>query len=151
MDRDENQGPTGGVVAHLTIRDGKAAEAVAFYKQAFGAEEAMAPHMAEDGKRIMHAHLLVNGGHLMLNDDFPEYGTAATAPGSLTHRGGRGERREHDGPPRPLFLRVTLVLAHSPGEAPASRLRRGDAERRGDTGGGELLQLVPRHLHPDPP
>jgi PhnB protein len=44
----------------------------------------MNPHLAEDGKRIMHAHLLINGGHLMLNDDFPEYGGAASPPGSLT-------------------------------------------------------------------
>ena len=80
----ELQGPSGGITAHLTIRDGKAADAIAFYKAAFGATEAMPPHMAEDGKRIMHAHLSINGGSLMLNDDFPEYGGAATAPGSLT-------------------------------------------------------------------
>ena len=74
----------GGVVAHLTIRDGKAADAIRFYKAAFGAEEAMQPHLAEDGKRIMHSHLLINGGHLMLNDDFPEYSGGETPPGSLT-------------------------------------------------------------------
>ena len=84
MDQSENQGPTGGVTAHLTIRDNRAAEAVTFYKAAFGAEEAMAPHLADDGKRIMHAHLLVNGGHLMLNDDFPDYGGAASPPGNVT-------------------------------------------------------------------
>ena len=74
----------GGVVAHLTVRDGKAADAIAFYKAAFGATEAMAPHMADDGRRIMHAHLMINGGHLMLNDDFPEYGEAAGVPASVT-------------------------------------------------------------------
>ena len=84
MDRNEDQGPSGGITAHLTIRDGKAAEAIDFYTRAFDAEKAMDPFMADDGKRIMHAHLLVNGGHLMLNDDFPEYGGAATAPGSVT-------------------------------------------------------------------
>lgn len=84
MERNEDQGPAGGITAHLTIRDGKAAEAIEFYKTAFGAESAMDPFMADDGKRIMHAHLLINGGHLMLNDDFPEYGGAATAPGSVT-------------------------------------------------------------------
>lgn len=78
------QGPSGGVTAHLTIRDGRAAEAIHFYKNAFGAQSAMDPHMAEDGKRIMHAHLTLNGGHLMLNDDFPEYGGAAAPPGSVT-------------------------------------------------------------------
>ena len=84
MERNEDQGPSGGVTAHLTIRDNRAVEAVEFYKAAFGAEVAMPAHMADDGKRIMHAHLLVNGGHLMLNDDFPEYGGAATPPGSVT-------------------------------------------------------------------
>ena len=84
MERNEDQGPAGGVTAHLTIRGGKAADAIEFYKKAFGAETAMDPFMAEDGKRIMHAHLLLNGGHLMLNDDFPEYGQAEKEPGGLT-------------------------------------------------------------------
>ena len=79
-----NQGPTDGITPHLTIRDGKAIEAIDFYAAAFGAEPAMEPMKAEDGKRVMHAHLLLNGGHLLLNDDFPEYGGAATAPGSTT-------------------------------------------------------------------
>ena len=79
-----NQGPTDGITPHITIRDGKAIEAIDFYARAFGADKAMDPMMAEDGKRIMHAHLLLNGGHLLLNDDFPEYGGAATPPGSTT-------------------------------------------------------------------
>ena len=77
------QGPSGGVIAHLTIRDGKAADAVDFYSRAFGAEE-IGRHMADDGKRIMHAHLKINGGSLMLNDVFPEFLSApATPPGSM--------------------------------------------------------------------
>ena len=84
MERNEDQGPAGGITAHLTIRDNRAAEAIEYYKAAFGAETAMDPFMADDGKRIMHAHLLINGGHLMLNDDFPEYGGAAATPGSVT-------------------------------------------------------------------
>ncbi len=79
-----NQGPTDGITPHITIRDGKAIAAIDFYARAFGAENAMDPMEAEDGKRIMHAHLLLNGGHLLLNDDFPEYGAAATPPGSMT-------------------------------------------------------------------
>ena len=79
-----DQGPTDGITPHLTIRDGKAIEAIDFYGRAFGAELAMEPMKAEDGKRVMHAHLLLNGGHLLLNDDFPEYGGAATPPGSTT-------------------------------------------------------------------
>ena len=84
MERNEDQGPSGGITAHLTIRNNRAAEAVDFYKKAFGAESAMDPHMADDGKRIMHAHLKLNGGSLMLNDDFPEYGGAVSPPGSVT-------------------------------------------------------------------
>jgi PhnB protein len=78
------QGPAGGITAHLTIRDGKAADAIAFYTKAFGAEE-IGRHMADDGKRIMHAHLKLNGGSLMLNDDFPEFGHGqAAAPAGIT-------------------------------------------------------------------
>ena len=68
----ENQSPAGGVTAHLTIPAGRGSEAIEFYKKAFGAQEEMR-NLADDGKRLMHAHLKVNGGSLMLNDDFPEY------------------------------------------------------------------------------
>ena len=77
------QGPHGGVTAHLTIRDNRAADAIDFYTKAFGAEE-LGRHMADDVKRVMHSHLSLNCGSLMLNDDFPEYGGAASPPGSVT-------------------------------------------------------------------
>ena len=85
MDHDhEQQGPTGGVTPHLGIRDGKAAEAIDFYKAAFGAQEMMRMP-ADDGKRLMHAHLKINGASLMLADEFPEYGGAsAAAPEGVT-------------------------------------------------------------------
>jgi PhnB protein len=73
------QGPSGGITAHLTVRDNRAADAIAFYEKAFGAQE-IGRHLADDGKRIMHAHLKVNGGHLMLNDDFPEFGHGEAGP-----------------------------------------------------------------------
>ena len=77
------QGPTGGITAHLTIGGGKAEQAIAFYTKAFGAEE-IRRHMADDGQRIMHACLALNGGSLMLNDEFPEFMSApATPPGSV--------------------------------------------------------------------
>ena len=79
------QGPHGGVTAHLTIRDNRAGEAIDFYTKAFGAEE-LGRHMADDGKRIMHAHLKLNGGHLMLNDHFTEFGSPEGQPaGSTLH------------------------------------------------------------------
>lgn len=72
-----------GVVPHLTIRDNRAAEAIDFYARAFGATES-GRHMADDGKRVMHAHLDLNGGSLMLNDDFPEMmGGAAPPPAGV--------------------------------------------------------------------
>ncbi len=78
------QGPSSGVTPHLTIGNGKGEEAVAFYAAAFGATEQFR-HMADDGKRIMHCHLSLNGGSLMLNDDFPEFaGHSASPPASVT-------------------------------------------------------------------
>jgi PhnB protein len=81
----EDQGPTTGLTPHLTIRDGRAAEAIDFYTRAFGATERIRMP-ADDGKRLMHAHLTINGASLMLNDDFPEYrgGEAEGAPSGLT-------------------------------------------------------------------
>ena len=80
------QGPSTGLTPHLTIRDRRGAEAVAFYGRAFAAREAMPPMLAEDGERIMHAHLLLNGGSLMLADDWPEMcdGVASAPPASVT-------------------------------------------------------------------
>jgi PhnB protein len=84
MASNPEQGPVAGVTPHLTIRDGRAAEAIDFYKAAFGAEEKMRMP-AQDGKRLMHAHLVINGGSVMLNDDFPEYtGGPSPAPASVT-------------------------------------------------------------------
>lgn len=74
-----------GVTPYLTIGGGRANEAVDFYKRAFDAEE-LGRHPADDGKRLMHAHLSINGADLMLSDDFPEYhgGGAAPAPAGVT-------------------------------------------------------------------
>lgn len=61
-----------GVIPYVAV-DG-AAKAAAFYVSAFGAEEA-GPRMAhDDGVRMMHIQLLINGGSLMLSDPFPEFG-----------------------------------------------------------------------------
>ena len=59
-----------GIIPHLMV-DG-AADAIAFYTKAFGATEVVRLP-AEDGKRLMHAELSVNGSRLFLMDDFPEY------------------------------------------------------------------------------
>ncbi|HEX7792560.1 MAG TPA: VOC family protein [Afipia sp.] len=58
------------LVPHLVVNG--ASDAIAFYKKALGAiEEARMP--AQDGKRLMHARIIVNGAIIFLNDDFPEY------------------------------------------------------------------------------
>jgi PhnB protein len=72
MERHPQQGPTGGLTPHLQIGDAKAAEAIDWYGRAFGATE-LHRQVADDGRRLMHAHLLVNGASLMLHDEFPEY------------------------------------------------------------------------------
>jgi PhnB protein len=82
MERKDDQGPVGGITPHITIRDSRAGEAIDFYKKAFGAEEMMR-HPTDDG-RLMHAHLKINGGSLMLHDDFPEHmGGPSQPPASL--------------------------------------------------------------------
>ncbi|APF37073.1 VOC family protein [Chelatococcus daeguensis] len=63
------------LVPHLVV-DGAAA-AIDFYRRAFGAEEVMRMP-AEDGRRLMHAELLVHGTKLYLCDHFPEFCTEAS-------------------------------------------------------------------------
>lgn len=69
---DKPQGPHSGLTPHITITDKRAKDAIAFYTAAFGAEE-QRRMLADDGERVMHCHLMINGASLMLNDDFPEY------------------------------------------------------------------------------
>ena len=72
MTAQPNQGPTTGLTPHLNIPDKRAGEAIDFYAKAFGATEQLRIP-AEDGERLMHAHILVNGASLLLHDDFPEH------------------------------------------------------------------------------
>ena len=60
-----------GVIPALSLIG--AAKAIDFYKQAFDATE-LARMPAEDGERLMHAHIHINGGSVMLSDTFPEMG-----------------------------------------------------------------------------
>lgn len=68
----DNQGPTTGLTPHIAIADKRASEAIDFYIRAFGATENMRMP-ADDGVRLMHAHLTINGASLMMHDEFPEY------------------------------------------------------------------------------
>jgi len=55
------------LIPYLVVSD--AAGAIEFYKLAFGAIE-LTRHTAGAPEQIAHAHLLVNGGSIMLSDDF---------------------------------------------------------------------------------
>lgn len=60
-----------GVIPYLMVRG--APEAAEFYKRAFGAEEVS--RQADDASgRIIHCHLRINGGDVMMSDEFPDYG-----------------------------------------------------------------------------
>lgn len=60
-----------GVIPYLTMEDANAA--VEFYERAFAAK-VIGRMPGQDGKRLMHCHLEINGGALMLSDNFPEMG-----------------------------------------------------------------------------
>jgi uncharacterized glyoxalase superfamily protein PhnB len=58
------------LIPHLVC--GNCAEAIEFYKKAFGAEE-LGRSPAPDGKRMMHAAIRIGKSIVFLVDDFPEY------------------------------------------------------------------------------
>jgi uncharacterized glyoxalase superfamily protein PhnB len=60
-----------GVVPYINLEG--AAAASEFYQRAFGAQE-LFRLPAEDGKRLMHCHLKINGADVMISDCFPEMG-----------------------------------------------------------------------------
>lgn len=66
------------VTPHLVIRG--AAQAIEFYKQAFGAEELMCM-TGPDGKSVTHAELRIGDSIIFLADEFP--GMGCRAPESL--------------------------------------------------------------------
>lgn len=67
------------IVPYLAVADADAA--IAFYKAAFGAEEKIRVPGPE-GRGIMHAEVLINGGHVMLTDPSPENGFVPPAEGA---------------------------------------------------------------------
>jgi PhnB protein len=67
MDKQDIMPP---ITPYLTVKG--AADAIAFYQKAFGAtENARMP--AQDGKRLIHADITVNGGRILMSDEFPEH------------------------------------------------------------------------------
>ena len=70
-----------GVIPYLNVEG--ASEASAFYQRAFGAKE-LSRIPADDGRRLTHCHLEINGGSLMLGDTFPEHGRGLQRSHSFT-------------------------------------------------------------------
>ena len=64
------------VTPHLIVKG--AAQAIDFYKEAFGAEEIS--RMAGPGGKLMHAELRVGTSRLLLADEFPEWGSHGPNP-----------------------------------------------------------------------
>lgn len=74
---DLSQPVLGGVAPYLFVSNATAA--AAFYAKAFGATEvARAP--ADPQGRLIHVHLVINGGSVMLSDPFPEHGSPLKEP-----------------------------------------------------------------------
>jgi PhnB protein len=58
------------LIPHLVCDN--CAEAIEFYKKAFGAEE-ISRAASVDGRKIMHAAIRIGKSFVFLNDDFPEF------------------------------------------------------------------------------
>lgn len=72
---------TASLVPHLVVNDGEAA--IKFYQRAFAAK-LVDKQVAEDGRRLMHAHLSIGSSHVFLHDEFPEFGVhGAKSPMAL--------------------------------------------------------------------
>lgn len=73
MERVDAPRPLTGITPYLSIASRGGQAAVEFYGRAFGAVE-VRRQLADDGERLIHSHLHINGGSVMLSDEFPEYG-----------------------------------------------------------------------------
>jgi len=85
------------VVPYLTVSNANAA--IAFYKKGLGGKE-IQRMPAEDGKRLMHAEVEINGHALYLSDDFPEFSPGASGGGRTPEKLG--------GTPVSIFMQMTV-------------------------------------------
>lgn len=69
-----------GITPHLIVRDARAA--LALYERVFGGKTHMVVP-AEDGTRLLHSMIEINGAPVMVMDAFPERGHALEAPASF--------------------------------------------------------------------
>jgi PhnB protein len=63
-----NQGDQTQIITPYLAVNG-ASQAIEFYKRAFGAEEIF---RLEDGDRVSHAEIRINGGAIFISDAYPE-------------------------------------------------------------------------------
>ncbi len=75
----DERGPATGITPYITIKGGRCAEAADFYARVFGGEVAF-KGPSDDSKKLMHCYVRLNGGHLMMSDDFPEWRGGAEGP-----------------------------------------------------------------------
>ena len=61
------------VTPHLVCRN--AADAIEFYKKAFGAVELVRMPVPDDSGKLMHAMIRIGDTKIMLVDEFPDYGS----------------------------------------------------------------------------
>jgi PhnB protein len=78
---DQPRGSVGGLSPYLNLEGASAASA--FYQKAFGAKE-LFRNLADDGQRLLHCHLEINGASLLICDWFPEWGMPKQAPQAFT-------------------------------------------------------------------
>jgi PhnB protein len=78
---DPTKPPQKGVIPYLNVVG--AADAVDLYQRAFGAVE-VRRMPSEDGVRLIHSHLVINEGSLMISDCWPESGYAHQPSHSFT-------------------------------------------------------------------
>ncbi len=77
--------PIPPITPYLFIPGGAAADAVEFYKKAFGALQDGEAHRMPGTDKIMHVRLLINGSLIMIADDFSEQrGREPIAPEART-------------------------------------------------------------------
>ena len=77
--KNENYFPT--LTPYIVVRDAK--EAISFYQKALGAEVRNVTMTPDD--KVMNAQLIFGDSILMLNDEFPDYGSFAPAAGEKVH------------------------------------------------------------------
>lgn len=73
--------PLPGVIPYFAVNGAK--KAAEFYTKAFGAK-VVRVQPAQDGERLMHCQMVLNGGTFMFSDGFPEYGHPAKTDGIYT-------------------------------------------------------------------